>query len=216
MADMELDLIPDNQVAVLDGGLELAVLRQAPADPTPPMGDLLDAYDFGPDGLIPQDARRALVAQGLLGSQVVPRERVEPAGEPLKMRGKPETPVTHTTRCGYPVQHGDLYPGGPRVIITTPAGPLHLESHLYTTIDDAAFERFMNAWLAGDYAQTRLALGQPDPRDGLKHLAAANEAELAGRQPEFLVQTDDVLSRADAAQLRDDIQITARPERPAE
>ena len=78
-------------------------------------------------------------------------------------------------RCGYTVHR---WPNQ-RIIVITDVGPLYLDPDLFDRLDDTTFEQFMTAWLAGDYAGTCVALGLPDPRDGLKHLAEANERERA-------------------------------------
>lgn len=68
-----------------------------------------------------------------------------------------------------------------RVLVVTEHAPLWLERRLYNALDDDQFEQFMTEWLAGDYAQSCIALGESDPRDGLKHLAEANEREKAAK-----------------------------------
>lgn len=74
--------------------------------------------------------------------------------------------------CRWP----DLYE---RVLVVTEHAPLWLDPHLYDRLDDDQFEAFVAAWLSGDYIQRCALLGEPDPRDGLKHLAEANERERA-------------------------------------
>lgn len=68
-----------------------------------------------------------------------------------------------------------------RVLVVTENAPLWLERHIYGRLDDDQFEAFMTKWLAGDYAQSCIALGESDPRDGLKALAEANEREKAAQ-----------------------------------
>lgn len=78
-------------------------------------------------------------------------------------------------RCGYLVC---LWPNPyERVLVVTEHAPLWLERHIYSRLDDDQFEAFMTTWLAGDYAQSCIALGESNPRDGLKALAEANERE---------------------------------------
>lgn len=84
---------------------------------------------------------------------------------------------TVPTRRGYVVSRPSLPVG--RVMVATDKGPLFIDADLYDRLDDDAFSQFMGAWCSGDYAATQVALGLPDPRDGLKHLAEANEAERA-------------------------------------
>lgn len=89
-------------------------------------------------------------------------------------------------RCGYMVHRWQHQP----VIIITASEPLYMEPDAYDRLDDDEFEAFMTAWHAGDYAQTQLILGEPDPRNGLKHLAEANEREKAAQAGETRPEPD--------------------------